>query len=138
MGYTLYLVTYARGTRLNTGINKPFHWSFFVQISQDDEKNLGYAYQLRGMPGAFYYAGPEEVDLNKSHARREELDIGDIDPAKLSLVHQHLSQCNIEAAESTDWNCQDWALQGLEMLRTEGFVYDGFTADVVRNWLREP
>jgi hypothetical protein len=48
-----------------------------------------------------------------------------------------LKGCRIELVESSSWNCQDWALEGLENLKTEGFVYDGYTAESVRAWLKE-
>lgn len=78
--------------------------------------NLGIAHQLRGMPGAFYYMGPEEVDLAKSRSLKEEL---------------------LNTVESSGWNCQDWALEGLEKLRADGFIYDGYTRETVKAWLKE-
>jgi hypothetical protein len=99
--------------------------------------NLGIAHQLRGMPGAFYYRGPEEVDLNKSGSLKEELQIGEVDATKLDLVHQRLKECRIDTEESSGWNCQDWALEGLEKLRAEGFVDVTYTKEVVKNWLKE-
>lgn len=107
MTFALYFVTYSRGTYLNTGILKPYHWSFFVQKELTGTKNLGIAYQLRGMPGAFYYSGPEDVDLNKSGSLKEELQIGEVDSPKLDLVHQRLKECRIDTVESSGWNCQD-------------------------------
>jgi hypothetical protein len=132
MAFTLYLVTYHRGTYLNTGTPKPYHWSFFVQKELKGTKNLGIAHQLRGMPGAFYYKGPEDVDLNKSGSLKEELQIGEVDAAKLNLVYQRLEECRIDTVESSGWNCQDWAFEGLEKLRVEGFVDGSYT----KRWLR--
>jgi hypothetical protein len=137
MAYTLYLVTYDRGTYLNTGKQKPYHWSFFVQKEINSTMNLGIAHQLRGMPGAFYYKGPEEVDINKSGSLKEQLQIGEVDAAKLDLVHQRLKECRIDDVESSGWNCQDWALEGLEKLGAEGFVDGTYTREVVKNWLKE-
>ncbi|KAF7513308.1 hypothetical protein GJ744_009729 [Endocarpon pusillum] len=137
MGYILYLVTYDRGTYLNTGKSKPYHWSFFIQKEIKSAVNLGIAHQLRGMPGAFFYKGPEEMDLNESGPLKEELQIGEVDAAKLDLVHERLKECGIDAVESSGWNCQDWALEGLEKLRAEGFVDETYTQEVVRNWLKE-
>lgn len=137
MGYSLYLVTYHRGTYLNTGRPKPYHWSFFIQKKVENGINLGIAHQLRGMPGAFYYMGPEEVDLAKSRSLKEELLIGEVDESKLSLVHQRLKDCRIDTVESSGWNCQDWALEGLEKLRADGFIYDGYTRETVKAWLKE-
>ncbi|BDD61521.1 hypothetical protein MAP00_006563 [Monascus purpureus] len=68
------------------------------------------------MPGAFYYMGPEEVDLAKSRSLKEEL---------------------LNTVESSGWNCQDWALEGLEKLRADGFIYDGYTRETVKAWLKE-
>ncbi len=137
MGYTLYLVTYDRGTYLSTGKAKPYHWSFFIQKEIKGTMNLGVAHQLRGMPGAFYYKGPENVDLNKSGSLKEELQIGEVDEAKLDVVNLRLKECRIDTVESSGWHCQDWALEGIDRLRAEGFVYESFTGDVVKNWLKE-
>ena len=137
MAYTLYLITYDRVTYLNTGTPKPYHWSFFIQKELRGTTNLGIEYQLRGMPGAFYYPGPEDVDLANSASVKEELQIGKVDAAKLDLVHQRLKECRIETVESSGWNCQHWTLEGLEMLRAERFVDATYTEEVVRNWLRE-
>ena len=137
MGFTLYLVTYNRGTYLNTGTPKPYHWSFFIQKELKDSTNLGIAHQLRGMPGGYYYKGPEDVDLYKSGSRKEEFEIGEVPAAKLDMVHRLLKECRIDTVESSGWNCQDWALEGLEKLRAEGFVEETYTNEAVKNWLRE-
>ncbi|KAJ9130692.1 hypothetical protein NKR23_g12089 [Pleurostoma richardsiae] len=134
---TLYLVTYDRGTYATTGKVKPYHWSFFVQLEVRGAQNLGIAHQLRGMPGAFYYKGPEEVDLAKSGSRKEELELGEVDDSELGRVHEILSQVRIDTVESSGWNCQDWALDGLERLKEEGFIYEYLTGEAVKNWLRE-
>jgi hypothetical protein len=89
------------------------------------------------MPGAFYYPGPEDVDLSKPVSVKEELQIGEVDAEKLDVVHQRLKECRIETVESSSWNCQDWTLEGLEKLRAEGFVDATHTEEVVRNWLTE-
>lgn len=81
--------------------------------------------------------GPEEVDLAKSRSLKEELLIGEVDESKLSLVHQRLKDCRIDTVESSGWNCQDWALEGLEKLRADGFIYDGYTRETVKAWLKE-
>jgi hypothetical protein len=89
------------------------------------------------MPGGFYYRGPEHVDLAKSGSLREELEIGEVDDLNLGRVHEILSSVRIEMSESSGWNCQDWALDGFEMLKEEGFVYSYLTRDAVKNWLKE-
>jgi hypothetical protein len=137
MAYTLYLVTYDRGRHPLTDKILPRHWSFFVQVEVDGEKNLGIAHQLRGMPGNFRYNGPEEVDLNKSSSLKTELQIGEVDAARLDSLYNCLKECRIDQSESSGWNCQDWALDGLEKLKAEGFVYEEYTQEMVKNWLKE-
>lgn len=132
----LYLVTYTRGTYY-TGKVKPYHWSFFIQLELQGGKNLGIAHQLRGMPGGFTYKGPEDVDLAKSGSLKEELEIGEVDDAKLDEVHMILKDIWIDSVESSGWNCQNWALDGLEKLRQKGFVYDYLTQEAVKTWLKE-
>ena len=67
--YPLYLATYDRG-KYYTGLTKPYHWSYFIEVEVRGAEILGVAHQLRGMPGAFYYRGPEQVDLAKSGSLR--------------------------------------------------------------------
>ncbi|KAI8634260.1 hypothetical protein F5Y19DRAFT_206524 [Xylariaceae sp. FL1651] len=134
---TLYLVTYDRGTYSTTGKVKPYHWSYFIRTEVSGSKYLGIEHQLRGMPGAFYYMGPELVDLNKSDSRKEELEVGEIDESALPKVHDILKQLRIDKVESSGWNCQDWTLDGFEKLKAQGLVYEYLTPDAVKNWLRE-
>ncbi|EPE04408.1 hypothetical protein F503_01412 [Ophiostoma piceae UAMH 11346] len=134
---TLYPVTYDRGTYSTTGKTKPYHWSYFIRLEIKGNSNLGIAHQLRGMPGAFYYQGPEKVDLSKSGSLKEELEVGEVDDAKLGKVHELLKDVTIDNVESSGWNCQDWALAGMEKLKAEGFVYDYLTAEALKNWMKE-
>ena len=79
----LYLVTETRGHYAVSGKVKPYHWSFFIQVGQD--QTIGTAHQLHGMPGAFYYNGAEEVDLKTYETRKEQLEIGEIDKSSPRL-----------------------------------------------------
>lgn len=134
---TLYLATYDRGTYSVTGKVKPYHWLYFIQIQLADGMNLGIVHQLRGMPGAFYYKGPENVDLEKSGDLKEVLEIGEVDESKLGRVHEIPKELRIDAVESSGWNCQDWALDGFGALQEEGFIYGHLTVEGVKTWLKE-
>ncbi|CAK7263821.1 hypothetical protein SEPCBS57363_000750 [Sporothrix epigloea] len=135
--HTLYLVTYDRGVYSTTGKTKPYHWLFFIQVNFGGEKNQGIVHQLRGMPGGFYYRGPEDLDLNKSGTLKEQLEVGEVDDSRLSRVHDILKDVRIETNESSTWNCQNWTLDGFEKLKAEGFAYDYLTAEAIKHWLRE-
>ncbi|KAK6349117.1 hypothetical protein TWF730_009874 [Orbilia blumenaviensis] len=58
MSYSLYIITYDRGTHWETGRVKAYHWTFLIELSS----STGLKHQLRGMPGAYYYSGPEAID----------------------------------------------------------------------------
>ncbi|KAF5024780.1 hypothetical protein F66182_3158 [Fusarium sp. NRRL 66182] len=120
--YTLYLVTYDRGTYSTTGKTKPYHWSYFIQVE---------------VRGAFYYKGPEEVDLARSGSLKEELEVGEVDSSMLNRIHEILKDLSIDTVEHSGWNCQNWALEGFEKLKEEGFAYDYLTAEALKNWLKE-
>ncbi|KAJ6444993.1 FAD binding domain protein [Purpureocillium lavendulum] len=126
--HTLYLVTYDRGKYPITQKVKPYHWAYFIELTVAAYENSGIAHQLRGMPGSFGYKGPEPVDLAKS---------GRMEASKMDQVHKILKTVRIDTVESSGWNCQDWALEGFDALRAEGFVYDHMEADAVKTWLRE-
>jgi hypothetical protein len=113
----------------------PYHWSYFIKTAPDESR--GIAHQLRGMPGGFHYPGPEGLDLTTSEPPRDILELGEIDESKLDRIHGILKDLRIETSESSGWNCQNWALSGLDRLRTEGFVYDHFTQEAVKSWLKE-
>jgi hypothetical protein len=136
--FVLSIASYYRGTDWKTQKDKPYHWSFFIRTGpNNDPTTPGIAHQLRGMPGNFFYPGPEKVSLSRSTARKETLDIGEIPAAKLNRVTELLRQVNIIKDEASFWNCQDWSLDALEKLAAEGFVMEGYTSEVVKNWLRE-
>jgi len=136
---TLYLCTYIRGNHPITDKVQPYHWIFFIQTDIEAERNNGIVHQLRGMPGGFYYQGPEEVDLWKSELQRpkETVEIGELDDADLEKVHVILKSVQIDKSESSGWNCQDWSLDGFARLQREGFVYDYLTREAVKTWLKE-
>ncbi|KAK6512336.1 hypothetical protein TWF481_001224 [Arthrobotrys musiformis] len=58
MSHSLYIITYDRGTHWETGAVKAYHWTFMIELSA----TTGLKHQLRGMPGAYYYPGPEAAD----------------------------------------------------------------------------
>ena len=89
------------------------------------------------MPGGFYYSGPENVDLWKSQRLKHELEIGEVADSQLEEFHRILTRIPIEKNESSRWNCQDWALDGLDSLKEAGFVWDHITGEAIKNWLRE-
>ncbi|KAK4092925.1 hypothetical protein Purlil1_2850 [Purpureocillium lilacinum] len=134
--HTLFLVTYDRGTYFTKAI-KPYHWAYFIQTNLGPSGNKGIAHQLRGMPGAFYYEGPENVNLSKSGNLKEQLEVGEVDDSMIQRVHDILKDVQINKVESSGWNCQDWALDGFGILKAEGFIYDHMEADAVKAWLKE-
>lgn len=137
MSHSLYLVTYSRGRHGLTNAVQPYHWLFFIQAKIVGGKKIGITHQLRGMPGGFYYPGPEEIDFDASQIKREEVEIGQVPVDKLDKVHELLKEIRIEKSETLRWNCQDWSLAGLDKLRAEGFVDETYTNDVIRHWLKE-
>ncbi|KAK6333235.1 hypothetical protein TWF718_011056 [Orbilia javanica] len=58
MSHSLYIITYDRGTHWETGDVKAYHWTFLIELST----STGLKHQLRGMPGSYYYPGPEAAD----------------------------------------------------------------------------
>ncbi|KAH8749018.1 hypothetical protein F5883DRAFT_436167, partial [Diaporthe sp. PMI_573] len=93
--YSLYIVTYTRGTYTagkRAGKTKPFHWSFFIHTAPvTGQANPGVAFQLRGMPGAFYYQGPEQVDMGKSSSKKDIVEIGKLKGRDLNQISTHIN-----------------------------------------------
>lgn len=144
MGLDIYLVTcnrsfYTVGPK--AGKQMPFHWAFFIPTGRSGGKNPGIVFQLRGMPGGFYYKGPEMIDdLDKSSAKEAELQLGEIttqdfEKAK-KAVDDVLKTVGIKKDESSHWNCQNWALMGSKKL-AEAKVLDAWnTPEAIKAWLR--
>ena len=138
-GHTISLCTYDRGLHPLTGKVQPYHWAFFIQIRISKKKNIGIVHQLRGMPGAFYYKGAEDVaNLWKSETLKQDIPIGEVDDADLDKIEAIFQSIPIDKSESSGWNCQSWSLEGLAKLQQEGFIYDSLTGEGVYEWLKEP
>ncbi|KAF2223511.1 hypothetical protein BDZ85DRAFT_110478 [Elsinoe ampelina] len=133
---TLKLAAYHRGMDVYERVRQ-YHWSFFI-VTSIEAHTYGIAHQLRGMPGAFFYRGPEPgVALDKSSMLKHELDVGEIEASKIDRVHEILSTVSIDQVESSGWNCQNWAIDGFLKLQQEGLAYDHLTVEQIKNWFRE-
>jgi hypothetical protein len=70
--YPLLLCTYDRGADpFDSAKKKPFNWAFILVTDVPNRKGL--AFQLRGMPGEFYYSGEEQVRIDGSNRKNNEL-----------------------------------------------------------------
>lgn len=117
--YAFSIITYDRGEQWDAPIKKkPYHWAFFIQTSTIP--NVGHTFQLRGMPGSFYYSGEEAVDLSKIDDGNGQLEAGSIPLQKYERFKQLLQAVTIDNVESSGWNCQSWSLAALDNLREEG------------------
>jgi hypothetical protein len=135
-GYSFSIVTYDRGERWDDPTKKkPYHWSFFLQTTTTS--GFGHAFQLRGMPGAFYYSGEESVDLSRSGSKNGQLEVGFVPVKKYNRFKQLLEAVPIDNVESSGWNCQSWSLAALDWLRAEGLVAEEYPNNVIQYWLRE-
>ncbi|TVY67449.1 hypothetical protein LSUE1_G007444 [Lachnellula suecica] len=129
-GYSFSIVTYDRGGRWNDPTKKkPYHGAF---LETSTGSGVGYAFQLRGMPGAFYFSGEESVDLARSGSKNGQLEVGTVPVAKYDLFKQLLGAVPIDNDESSGWN----SLQ-VDWLRAEGFVSEDYPNNVIQYWLRE-
>jgi hypothetical protein len=113
--HTGYLLTFDRGTHPLTGVVKPYHWMYFIETEVRDLTSRGYAFQLRGMPGGFYYPGPETLDpASELGEPKDRLEVGQVDDSDiLDCIHEIMADVEIVKDEASSWNCQDWALAGL-------------------------
>jgi hypothetical protein len=148
--HTLYIVTYDRGLHPVTGETKPYHWAYFLDSnhpSSDSSDPRGIIFQLRGMPGGFYYPGPEQLGISQDGGAgemRDKLEVGEVKVDKggdvggvVESINAVLKEVEIVRDESAGWNCQDWTLEGFERLKGMGIVYGHLKADGVRGWLKE-
>lgn len=138
--HDLYLIAYDRGKYSvgpKAGQTKPYHWAFFLETKVTSRIREGIAYQLRGMPGGFYYGGPETVDLPKSGYIKHVVHIGQVPEGSVANLHPLFSGVAITNDESSAWNCQNWGLGAYTGLVAGGFVYDGYSAEAIQGWVIE-
>ncbi|OBT38736.1 hypothetical protein VE00_10692 [Pseudogymnoascus sp. WSF 3629] len=133
--YAFSIITYDRGEQWDSPKKKPYHWIFFIQTSTTP--NIDHTFQLRGMPGSFYYSAEEAVDLSKFDGANGQLEVGSIPVQKYERFKQLLQAVTIINVESSGWNYQSWSLAALDNLRGEGLVADDYPNNVIRHWLRE-
>lgn len=134
--YTFSIITYDRGEQWDAPTKKkPYHWAFFIQTGTTP--HIGHMFQLRGMPGSFYYQAKEAVDLSKVDGGNAQLEVGHIPPQKYERFKQLLEAVTIDNNESSGWNCQSWSLLALDNLREEGLVMNDYPNNVIQHWFRE-
>lgn len=134
--HPLLLITYDRGLHWKTQKPKPYHWAFFVKTESVGDQVLGIAHQLHGMPGAFHYSSPEQVEMKEIGSKTLDLEIKSVEPRKLDRVTEIMKTVPVETSEASPWNCQDWSLAAVETLRKEGFIDDQYTNEIIKYWLR--
>lgn len=127
----LQLIPYHRGMHPVTGKTMPFHWAIFAATGPGP---IGDVYQLRGMPGAFHYDGPERrINPGNSQRKRQELDIGAIPSDKIKDMEDLIQKVPVSTAEQ-DHNCQTWAEDALKAMESKGWLY--MTASQAAQWLK--
>ena len=70
--------------------------------------------------------------MNRSTARKQTLAIGEVSESKLEKVTELLGTVDIVKDEISAWNCQDWSLDALVKLQTEGFVDEQYSKEAVK------
>jgi hypothetical protein len=135
--HTLYVAGYSRGRDIdregNLTILLRYHWSFYIDIHP-----RGIAHELNGSPSTFQYWGPEpNKSLKRGTSLRAKIQIGQFPADKLDRVTELLRQVPIEQNKPGIWNCQSWILDGMEVLKKEGYVEEKHTPEMVRFALRE-
>ncbi|KAK3293100.1 uncharacterized protein B0H64DRAFT_206028 [Chaetomium fimeti] len=169
--FTLSLITYDRGPHPLTNLPRPHHWAYFLDppspppssgvsgfdrgAGSETETSRGTVFQLRGMPGGFYYPGPEWLDVKDGGVVVGRLEVGEVRRHKVvgegdgmdggwdamagvvKMIDGVLRDVEVVEDENVAWNCQDWALEGLERLKGAGVVYEYLEREGVRAWLKE-
>ncbi|KAI5803876.1 hypothetical protein EDC01DRAFT_476687 [Geopyxis carbonaria] len=130
--HSLIIAAYHRGHHWQTNKPKPYHWSFFIFTNPTTLS--GIAHQLHGMPGNFWYDGPESVDLGSTCSK---VDVGSVQSTKLERFTEICREVPIDQGESSGWNCQSWTLEVVDRLRKEGFVDEWVTNEEIRQYLKE-
>ncbi|KAK6527031.1 hypothetical protein TWF281_010226 [Arthrobotrys megalospora] len=115
MSHSLYITTYDRGTHWETGRVKAYHWAFLIDLSP----SAGIKHQLRGMPGAYYYPGPEAADPSSEEPGRSII----INTKSFSIKSNDISQEDGEEGEEEE--------EEEEFQEANGVDKDGAAAHIV-------
>ena len=127
----LQVVPYDRGTYAVSGKKKPCHWAIFAHTGPGQS---GTAYQLKGMPGAFRYDGPEKgITPSHSSRARQEVDIGRIPSDKVRDMEAIIASVPISKSES-GYNCQTWTENVLTAMQPHGWL--DLAPSAVSQWLK--
>jgi hypothetical protein len=144
---TLFIMTYNCGAHPLTGETKPYHWAYFLDTNPRLPDAPGIIFQLRGMPGGFHYPGPENLKATQDDGPGEltdQLEVGEVEvdgsagtQRAVDKIDGILKGVRVVKDESAAWNCQNWALDGFELLKNAGVAHGHLGGEGVREWLYE-
>ena len=134
--FSIQIASYGRGRHPVNNHVMPYHWALFLSDGPSHTDHI--IYQLKGMPGAFHYDGPEKFDHLSSGLglKLEEVDVGEVPVQKAKSFEKIIEAVHISKQEF-DWNCQNWTLDALERLKDSGYLYDYITTEGIKAWLKE-
>jgi hypothetical protein len=55
----------------------------------------------------------------------------------VQMIDGVMKDVGVVVGEDAEWNCQDWALEGLERLKKAGVVREDLERERVKAWLKE-
>ena len=126
----LQVVPYDRGDHPVSGKKQPCHWAIFAHNGPGQS---GTVYQLKGMPGAFSYDGPER-GITPSHftSKRQEVDIGRVPSDRVRDMEAIIASVPVSKSES-GYNCQTWTENVLTAMQPHGWL--DLPPSAVTQWL---
>jgi hypothetical protein len=95
------------------------HWSLLL-LDEHNSANGATAYQVTGSTSTYEIKQPEVVCPEKSTTYMGRIEVGNIEPSRRMECEAAIMMVPAIRG-STAWNCQNWIVEVLAALRTEGF-----------------
>ncbi|KAL0958197.1 hypothetical protein HGRIS_000360 [Hohenbuehelia grisea] len=102
------------------------HWSFLLM----NFDGTAIAYQISGSTNDYYLKDPVLVVPNRVQSYMGRVNVGQISVERVKDFDDVLKSVPVIRG-SLQWNCQDWIIDALTMLRYNGFRVEALTKEAL-------
>lgn len=102
------------------------HWSFLLEI--DNQRAT--TYQITGSTNTYEIKSPEDVVVARSSSFLGKVDVGQVETSQVDRFWQVLQSVPVKRGD-LGWNCQNWIVEGLAALKSQGFEVEELSKDAL-------
>lgn len=112
------------------------HWAIVVVL--DAQQTRCIAYQITGSTDTYEIKPPEPVTLTDTKAYLGKVRVGHVEHQRLHAFSSSLASADRVIRGDKGWNCQNWVVDSLEVLKRQGHIIMGDDVeDVSKKWLSD-